>query len=640
MVRFKIGPSPINVSDLSITWPNNSFLGISPANATTATLVSALNSTVLSCGYMLEPTGGVLPAGKTILLITSTEMCTTANSFANLSDTIYVIFQNAGNYQGHFVNYSSTPGLRTTIFKQISTGCADTVIYDKSLLVNQLGTYGGSASLNDGATVEFSWPGVANYVNKGCSAPFVTNTANAGTSTSVCPGGSISLNGTATGSYTGVIWQGGTGSFSSPTTASTNYTAGPGDSGTITLSFGVIGHCQDTVFSSVNMVINPLPVAAISSSGSTVLCAGNTVTLTASGGSSYSWSTGASGSSISVNTAGTYTVTASNSCGTATDTQSVYVVPLPTAVINPAASTSFCAGGSVTLNASGSGPFSWSTGSSASSINVSTAGTYTLTASNSCGTATDTQSVYVTPLPVAGITPAGSTTLCQGEQLDLSVTGSGTYIWSDGSTGSMISVNTAGNYYAVVSNACGNDTAYITVSVDAVTALFTSDVITGIVPLNVNFTNGSSASAVNYFWDFGNGQTSSLSNPAVSYTTGGNYTVTLTVTNANGCTDVYSITIVVVENPSVLTVPNTFSPNGDNENDLFYVSSSGISSFHCSIYDRWGLKMVDLENQVQNWDGRNGSGQVCPDGTYYYLIKASGIDGKMYDLKGFIELIR
>lgn len=641
MVRFKIGPSNINVSDLDITWPNNSFLGISPANATTAALVSTLNGTILSCGHLLEPTAGVLPAGKTILLITSTEMCTTANSFANLSDTIYVIFQNAGNYQGHFVNYSSTPGIRTTIFRQISTGCADTVTYDKSLLVNQLGGYGGSSALNDGATVNFSWPGVATYVNKGCTAPLITNTADAGTGGSICASGSINLSGTATGSYTGVIWSGGSGSFGTPTNASTTYTPGPADSGTLSLSFGVIGHCHDTVFSTVNVSILPPPTASISFSGSASICPGNSITLNASGGGTYSWSTGSTASSITVNSAGTYTVTVSNSCGSVTDTQSVFMNPLPVATITPSGPTTFCAGNSVNLTASGTGSFSWSTGSTAGFINASTAGTYILTATNSCGSDTAQISVATIAAPNAALSPSGSTTLCSGDNLTLTAAGGGSYLWSNGSSGSSINVNSAGNYYVVVSNSCGNDTASVTVGVDPVNALFGSDATSGSIPLTIHFNNSSSSGTpANYNWDFGNGQTSTASDPTTTYTAAGVYTVVLTVTNSTGCTDTYTMTVYVNDTPSSLTIPNTFSPNGDGNNDNYWITSQNIAEFHCSIYDRWGLLIKELGNVNEQWEGKTESGKTAPDGTYYYLISAKGLDGKSYDLKGFIQVIR
>lgn len=848
MVRFKIGPTNINVSDLIIDWPNNSFLGISAPNATTASLVSALNSTILSCGYLIEPIGGVLPAGKTILIITSTEMCTTANSFANLSDTIYVIFQNAGNFQGHFVNYSSIPGLRTTIFTQISSSCADTVVYDKSLLINQLGGYGGSSAINDGSTVEFTWPGAANYINLGCMAPFETITADAGPGGSICPSGTISLTGTADGNYSGIIWQGGMGTFSNSDSLTTTYTAAAGESGTLTLTFGVIGFCSDTVFSSLNVGINPLPTATISASGSTSICAGNTVTLSASGGTTYSWSTGSSASSISVSAAGTYTVTSTNTCGSEQDTLSIFVTPLPSVTINnstsdslcagdtivlwstgignyvwsggstndsivvtsggaysvtstnscgtandtlsitsiapptpaitPGGSTVICPGDSVSLTASGGGTYLWSSGSTNPVIFVSTAGTYTLTATNgcgsqqttqlislgaiptvilnssdtsfctgnslllwatgtgtyswtggstndsifvsaggtysvssstSCGSATDNITITELPLPVATISSTGTTfcigdsvtltgaggtsylwqpsaastnfisattsgtytltasnicgndtasitvstvspptanitasssTICLGDSSALNASGGGTYIWSTGETTNSITATNEGSYWVSTSNMCGSDTAFVNINVDSVMAFFTNDVYSGTYPLTVNFTNGSSSNASGFFWDFGDGTTGSGTFPANTFQEPGTYVVTLSVTNSSGCVDTYSITIAVLENPSVLIIPNIFSPNNDGQNDFFFATGTYIQDFQCSIYDRWGLKMAELSSITDTWDGRSSSGVLATDGTYYYIIKATGLDKKDYSTKGFIQLVK
>ncbi|MEP7171649.1 MAG: hypothetical protein ABI855_19915, partial [Bacteroidota bacterium] len=92
MVRFVTGPNSLNISNLIVTWPNNIYLNICQ-NAQTATNVDTLNAAIQSCGYILEPSGGILPPGKTVILVTSTNMNPFSNSFANLSDTIYMIFQ-------------------------------------------------------------------------------------------------------------------------------------------------------------------------------------------------------------------------------------------------------------------------------------------------------------------------------------------------------------------------------------------------------------------------------------------------------------------------------------------------------------------------------------------------------------------
>src|SRR6185437_14748771 len=134
---------------LTPTWPNNPFKGWQTPGALTNPLVASLNSTIIKCGYLKEPVAGVLPANSQVLIITSTNMCTAGNSFANLTDTLYVIFQIAGNTAGHFVNNDNNAGITTSptgaslirTLKLAYTGvpsCSESVSYDASLLTNDL----------------------------------------------------------------------------------------------------------------------------------------------------------------------------------------------------------------------------------------------------------------------------------------------------------------------------------------------------------------------------------------------------------------------------------------------------------------------------------------------------------------------
>ena len=86
MVIFKVGSTALNTASLSVTWPNNSFLGLTK-NASTAADVATVNATILGCGYLREPVGGVLPANAKVLLVTSTAWTPLAQSFVNLKDT-------------------------------------------------------------------------------------------------------------------------------------------------------------------------------------------------------------------------------------------------------------------------------------------------------------------------------------------------------------------------------------------------------------------------------------------------------------------------------------------------------------------------------------------------------------------------
>jgi gliding motility-associated-like protein len=363
--------------------------------------------------------------------------------------------------------------------------------------------------------------------------------------------------------------------------------------------------------------------------------------LWATGSGSFVWSGGEITDSISISSGGNYFVTATSSCGLATDTILVTLLSLPNALIVPSGSTTICSGSSIVLDGFGGSSYLWlPSGVSSSTISVSVAGTYTLSATNSCGTDTATISVSTLTVPNVSISPSGSTTICLGDILTLNASGSTSYLWSNGATGNSINVTSQGLYYVIASNICGADTAIINVGIDSVTALFSGNVLSGTYPLIVDFTNNSSSTAITYSWSFGDGNSSSTFSPSNTFQTPGIYSVTLTVTNSNGCTDSYTIQITVLENPSELIIPNVFTPNNDNNNDLFIVTSSGLKEFNCVIYDRWGLRLVELTSVTMGWDGRTSSGVTLSDGTYYYIIKAQGQDDKVYNKTGYVLLTR
>ncbi len=260
MVRFSVGNTALNTANLNVSWANtvNPWLGICQ-NATTANAVTALNTTI--CGWLKEPTGGVLPSNAQVLLITSTTIDLNANSFANLSDTLYVIFQCAGNTAGHFANWSTTPGLRTlTMSFSSPSGCSDVVTYDRTLLLNQNGLIGGSAAIRDGALANFDNPGNVTYANFGCQAPFIPGnvTISALSLTTICPGNTIQLFTSSSSSITNLSWTGNNGSFNSTTNDTVTYTSSVNDTSNfyiIVEGTSACGTVKDSVLITVNQQI-------------------------------------------------------------------------------------------------------------------------------------------------------------------------------------------------------------------------------------------------------------------------------------------------------------------------------------------------------------------------------------------------
>lgn len=256
----------------------------------------------------------------------------------------------------------------------------------------------------------------------------------------------------------------------------------------------------------------------------------------------------------------------SNHCGTRDSNVNITVHPAVVAQFTPVTAT-ICQGGSVTFTQNSLGDqltYQWDFGNGNTSTvagphtqTYNTAGTFTvsLIVNGFCGADTVTHTVTVNPMPVAAITPSVSNG-CE----DLTVnftngsTPGGTYSWAfqGGSPATSTAFTpppvlyTAPGTYSVtlVANVLGcisNDTATVTVLPRPV-PLFSVVPIQGCTPLNVNFTNNTSASpGIVYTWTFGNGNTSSSQSPGgQTYIANMNdsvYTVELHVTNSSGCSD-------------------------------------------------------------------------------------------------------
>lgn len=217
----------------------------------------------------------------------------------------------------------------------------------------------------------------------------------------------------------------------------------------------------------VHITVNPNPVATITPGGSTTICEGSTVTLTASAGASYLWSTGETTNTIDAGSTDDYSVTVTNAegCSTTSDPLSVTVNPLPEVSISAGGPTEFCDGGSVTLSPDGSHTsYLWSNGETTETIDAATSGTYNLMVTDlGCSATSNNIDVTVDANPVATITPDGPTTFCVGGSVDLTAGGGDTYLWSDGETTETITVTSTGDYSVTAYSTAGcNNTSSIT----------------------------------------------------------------------------------------------------------------------------------------------------------------------------------
>ena len=180
------------------------------------------------------------------------------------------------------------------------------------------------------------------------------------------------------------------------------------------------------------------------------------------------------------------------------------------------------------------------------------------------------------------------------------------------------------------------DTSQVVITVLPREVSFTQDTTSGGIPLTVNFANTSSPNLVSYHWDFGDGKTFddvTNSSPTHVFETPGTYIVVLSGVNAIGCSNTASVEINALL--SDLTIPNVFTPNNDTKNDVFKVAAPGIVSFNGVIFNRWGKKEFEWTDPNNGWDGKG-----APEGVYYYVIKAEGVDGQKFAKNGNITLAR
>lgn len=298
-----------------------------------------------------------------------------------------------------------------------------------------------------------------------------------------------------------------------------------------------------------------------------IICSNNSATLTASatGATAFLWSTSANTAGITANTAGTYTVTVTNANGcTGTATYTLTVNPAPSLTLSGA--TSFCAGGSTVLTASGNPTnYLWSTNSTSASITVTAGGTYTVTVNGSNGCfATASATVMANPLPTLNC-PANMNVCLGDAAFALSATPSGGTYAGTGVSGTMFDPAAAGlgmhtiTYTYTDGNGCSS-TCTFTIMVKPTP----NAVISTANPVPANST-GNTASVENagagaaYAWSITNGTiTAGAGTPSITYTAGtsGSVGLGVVVTNSTSCSATGTANVGIAPAPQFSCPPS------------------------------------------------------------------------------------
>ena len=262
---------------------------------------------------------------------------------------------------------------------------------------------------------------------------------------------------------------------------------------------------------------------------------------------------------------------------------------------------------------------------------INTVGTTTVYAFDDNG-CTDEESFTVTIVPLPTVDLGTDVSICPSEEVLLDATSAGaSYNWSDNSTNSTLTVSAAGSYWVeVTENGCSNsDTVQVMVLVPPMFTLGADTVV-----CDPPFQISPSSSYVSYLWQDGSVNTSyTVSVPGI-------YSVT--VTDASGC--IGNATIVVGNGcQPEISVPNVFTPNGDNTNDIFFATGSNIEDYEMIIVNRWGSVIRTFNSIADEWDGTTENGDEANQGVYFWKITYSYMDGTQLaedELSGNVTLLR
>jgi gliding motility-associated-like protein len=186
---------------------------------------------------------------------------------------------------------------------------------------------------------------------------------------------------------------------------------------------------------------------------------------------------------------------------------------------------------------------------------------------------------------------------------------------------------------------------YITVYPNPIAGYHADPQPTTVPDTEISFDDYSQGTIVEWYWDFDSLGFSYEQNPVFEFpnSVGGIYPVTLTITDIHNCTDSV-VRYVDIDDFYNLFIPNTFTPNADGVNDIFFVQGTDIDPdrFHLWVYDRWGELVFETEDIMDVWVGNfEGGDYYAPDGVYQWRCVVYSITtAKRNEYFGTVNLLR
>ncbi len=657
-----------NTAVVTVSVNASASVTITPSNPS---ICSGQSTTLTATGgstYTWTASSGANPPGNAVVTLSPT------------TTTTYTLLTGSGTCTASAITtVSVTPGVTITATPASTAICSggSGVGLTASGASSYTWTPTTALTPTTGANVTANPSGSTVYTvtggNGACTASAVVNVSVTTISTSVtassanyCAGGTaVTLTASGATSY---AWSPATGLSS---TSGAVVTASPAVTTTYSVT-GTSGSCSTT--RTVTITVPPISTITVVNSG-TVICAGSTTSLTASGAATYTWlPTNETTASIIANptTTTTYTVGGQTAAGC------LAIPAIITVSVSPAITPSITSGSStvcltqtVALSAGPTGgglSYTWSPAGAIAGPNNTSAVVgaptaagivnYTVAVSNGVcvGTATvDLEALLCTP-PTATIQTVSNDSICTNGCVTFTAAVDGSqpmnYQWvfpggtppTSNVSNPQVCYPAKGSYSVglVVTNAYGsfsvtaNDFIHVADTPRVFNALRDTTLKIGqTAQLTVNDGVGNS-----YYWYPNvNGSIAcpTCSNTVVQPTVTTKYYVE--VSNSPYCKRRDSVLVKVDFVCGDFFVPNAFSPNGDGLNDMINVHGFCIGTYVLQIYNRWGEKVFETSSMTESWDG-TFRGKNLDTGVFVYRADGLTIEGKPFNIKGNITLIR
>lgn len=264
-----------------------------------------------------------------------------------------------------------------------------------------------------------------------------------------------------------------------------------------------------------------------------------------------------------------------------------------------------------------------------------------------CGSSAFDELMYIIPDVPLTLDLHVDTAICAGTGISIYALATGgeegwSYFWSSlGASGpdQYISPYQSSTYPITATELCGKTiSGEIFVEVQYLFSNFTVSTLTDDNAYQFFASPSPDCPGCQYLWEFGDGNTSTEENPVHVFDGLSDYTTSLQVTNAIGCTNT---AYTLINGPVILYVPNAFTPNNDGINDVFRVTGSSIARYNIQIFNRWGEVVFESDNIEEVWDGSHQGGtHYSQNDIYSYVIKVKGFDTDAFERSGHISVMR